>query len=73
MNQVGRRRLCRLRHRRRGDIGHPRGMDGAGTVRVAHDQHGHPDQRGDRIFFILGTGVVFGVLAFVGTLAGGMV
>ena len=50
-NQVGRRR--RRRHRRRGDIDHPRGMGGAGTVRVAHDHQGHPNHHrcGDRHFF----------------------
>ena len=44
-NKVGRRR------RRRCDIDHHRGMGGAGTVRVAHDQQGRTDHRGDSNFF----------------------
>ena len=45
-------RSRRYSHRRRGDID-PRGIGGAGTVRVAHDQQGHPDHHhSDRNFFL---------------------
>ena len=43
-------KVCRRRRRRRCDID-LRGMGGAGTVRVAHDDQGHTDHRGDRNLF----------------------